>query len=130
MRFIVLVLSCSALILLACQRKTTPATSQAVPPVETPVTAAPAQVKTDTAMAVTKPANAPITPVTGSMMEMQAGQLIYTTKCAKCHDVKPVDNWTQSEWQPILKSMVKKSKLDSLEDHHVRLYVNTHAKKD
>jgi hypothetical protein len=130
MRFIVLVLSCSALILLACQRKTSPATSQSALPAEAPV-AAPAPVKTDTPV-VSKPATAavPITPVTGSLMEMQAGQMIYTTRCAKCHEAKPVDNWTQTEWQPILKSMVRKSKLDSLEDHHVRLYVNTHAKKD
>ena len=131
MRFIVVVIVCSFVLLVACHRKTSPSASSPAPVVTTPV------VK-DTVAVVKAPDAAPgfmaapvtITPVTGSLMDNEAGRIIYSTKCAKCHEAKPVDHWNQADWQPILKSMVKKSRLDSLENYQVRLYVNTHAKKD
>ncbi|RYY62094.1 MAG: hypothetical protein EOO05_04085 [Chitinophagaceae bacterium] len=129
MRFILAVIVCSFILLVACHRKTSPA---AVP--ESVVIA---PVIKDTVAVVKAPDAAPgfmagpgmITPVSGSAMDNEAGRMIYTTKCAKCHESKPVDHWNQAEWQPILKSMIKKSRLDSLQDFQVRLYVNTHAKK-
>lgn len=61
--------------------------------------------------------------------DMAAGKVIYTTSCIRCHDAKPVANWTVEEWKPILKSMVKKSKLDSAQTVQLTVYVNAFAKQ-
>ncbi len=61
--------------------------------------------------------------------EAEAGYAIYTTKCVRCHVAKPAGRFTQEEWEPILRSMVKKAKLDSLETAQVTAFVNAYAKK-
>ncbi|NCT75858.1 MAG: hypothetical protein GXC78_15070 [Chitinophagaceae bacterium] len=72
-------------------------------------------------------------PATTSMAgaaDIEAGKQIYTVgKCTKCHEAKPVDNWTAEQWKPILKSMIPKAKLDSLQRAQVTAYVNLHARK-
>ncbi len=60
---------------------------------------------------------------------LEAGKVIYTGKCTRCHAAKPVDNWNAEEWKPILRSMVRKSKLDSIETAQVTAYVNANCKK-
>jgi len=60
---------------------------------------------------------------------LTAGKTIYTGKCTRCHEAKPVANWNAEEWKPILKSMIKKTRLDSLESAQVTAYVNEHCKK-
>ena len=70
-----------------------------------------------------------VTPVYASK-EIEAGQLVYTTSCTKCHDAKPVQRWTVDEWKPILRSMIPKSKLDSTQAADVRAYVNAYAKRN
>lgn len=57
-----------------------------------------------------------------------AGKTIYTTKCARCHGPKPVDNWTVQQWVPILDRMVPKARLDDAEKANVTAYVNFYAK--
>jgi hypothetical protein len=57
------------------------------------------------------------------------GKIIYDTKCAKCHKPKPVADFTPERWVGILKSMVPKAKLDSVQTAHVTAFVNTNAKK-
>ena len=74
---------------------------------------------------------APIaTTPTFSEADLLAGQAIYTTgKCVKCHEAKPVEKWKADQWKPILKSMIPKAKLDSLQKIQVTAYVNTHSKQ-
>lgn len=60
--------------------------------------------------------------------EAEAGYAIYTTQCIRCHNAKPVGQFTQEEWAPILKSMVRKAKLDSVETAQVTAFVNAYAK--
>jgi cytochrome c5 len=60
---------------------------------------------------------------------LAAGKTIYATKCAKCHSEKPVENWTVEDWKPILKSMIPKARLDSVQAVNVTAYVNANAKK-
>ncbi|MET0635941.1 MAG: hypothetical protein ABWZ25_07920 [Chitinophagaceae bacterium] len=127
MKLILFVFICSFLILVACNRKTSPSVSPVttadnpVPPVNSSTGSS--------GQSIGGVTPALVTPVTGSAADMEAGRVIYTTKCIKCHDAKPLEKWTQAEWQPILKSMIRKTKLDSLENMQVRLYVNTHARK-
>ncbi|MEJ0102912.1 MAG: hypothetical protein WDO19_10290 [Bacteroidota bacterium] len=60
---------------------------------------------------------------------IEAGKNIYTTKCAKCHPAKVVENYTADRWVGILKSMIPKAKLDDTEAAQVTAYVNANAKK-
>jgi len=60
---------------------------------------------------------------------LEAGKVVYNGKCTRCHAPKPVDNWNTEEWKPILKSMIRKSKLDSVESAQVTAYVNANCKK-
>lgn len=101
------VLAASA-ILIACHNKTAPtvATRETQP------------------VAPAKPAE----PV-ASAADIEAGKTIYSTRCAKCHAAKPVENWTAEGWQPILKSMIPKARLDSTQSVQVTAYVKANAKK-
>ncbi len=60
---------------------------------------------------------------------LEAGKVVYNGKCTRCHAPKPIDNWNTEEWKPILKSMIRKSKLDSVESMQVTAYVNANCKK-
>ncbi len=61
--------------------------------------------------------------------DIEAGRMVYTGQCVKCHQAKPVDNWTNEEWQPILRSMIRKARLDSMQSMQVTAYVAANAKK-
>lgn len=61
--------------------------------------------------------------------DLEAGKVIYETKCARCHAAKPVDDYTAARWEGILRSMVPRTKLDSVQKTQLTAYVNTHAKK-
>ena len=61
--------------------------------------------------------------------DLEAGKVVYTTKCSRCHAAKPVENWTAEGWQPILKSMIPKARLDSVQSYQVTAYVKANAKK-
>ena len=62
--------------------------------------------------------------------DLEAGKIIYETKCARCHVAKPVENYTAERWVGILRSMVPKARLDSTQKMQVTAYVNTNAKKN
>ncbi len=94
-----------ALVVIACQRKSTPNVSD----------------RTDLPVA-------PAAPV-ATAADIQAGQVIYTTSCSRCHKTKPVENWTVDQWNGILKSMIPKAKLDTIQAGQVTAYVHSNAKK-
>ncbi len=60
--------------------------------------------------------------------EAAAGMETYNTKCGNCHALKKVDNWTASEWVPILDDMASKANLDAKEKANVLTYVQFYAK--
>ncbi len=60
--------------------------------------------------------------------QVAEGKTIYTTKCARCHGPKPVENWTVQEWVPIMERMVPKARLNETEAANVTAYVNFYAK--
>lgn len=80
----------------------------------------------------------PVEPVSGTKADtadlrssdpMIAGKAIYNIQCVRCHKAKPVADWSQEEWKPILNSMVKKAKLNDLEISQLTHYVNANARK-
>lgn len=78
---------------------------------------------------VKPPANTPpAAAVKMESAEVTAGKNIYTTKCARCHGVKKVDDYTVQQWIPIMESMAPKARLDATEKTNVTAYVNFYAK--
>ncbi|ANH82666.1 hypothetical protein A8C56_18300 [Niabella ginsenosidivorans] len=62
---------------------------------------------------------------------ISAGQVIFTTKCTKCHAAKTeaVTSKSYDELRPVLTSMVKKAKLNNEEIQQVSAYVYANSKK-
>jgi hypothetical protein len=55
---------------------------------------------------------------------MSHGREIYVTKCAKCHKVEPIRNYSRPKWeQEILPDMAEESKLSAADTAAVRAYV-------
>src|SRR5690349_9349188 len=100
-----------ALAVLACHRKTVPATdSTANQPASGSTSATP---KMDAAHA-----------------EMVAqGKTVYTSSCGRCHALKNTTDYTQQRWEGILKSMIPKAKLNETQAQQVTAYVMDNAKK-
>lgn len=65
---------------------------------------------------------------TGSS-DVNAGMTIYTTRCGRCHGLKPVEKYTSKEWENILKIMTVKANLTDKESKEVTVYVMEHARK-
>jgi mono/diheme cytochrome c family protein len=61
--------------------------------------------------------------------KMDPGQVVYTTRCNRCHGLRIVENYTQQQWDNILKIMVPKAGLNESESKQVTAYVMEHAKK-
>ena len=61
--------------------------------------------------------------------EMDNGKNVYTTKCTSCHAMKNTGDYTFSQWQGILRSMVPKAKLSGDEEKQVTAYIRANAKQ-
>lgn len=57
------------------------------------------------------------------------GQKIYNASCGRCHELHSPGEYTETEWQPIMRSMARKAKLGDNEKEMVLAYVNANAKK-
>jgi mono/diheme cytochrome c family protein len=58
-----------------------------------------------------------------------AGQTVYTSRCGRCHGLKKTENYTQQQWENILKSMIPKARLNDEEAKLVTTYIMVNAKK-
>jgi cytochrome c5 len=99
-----------ALLVFACSRKTV-STSQTTPAISAPASTEVAAAGAEHAALV------------------EQGKGIYTTKCSKCHGTKDVTAYTTTRWESILKNMIPKAKLDSIQSQQVTAYVMDNAKK-
>ena len=52
------------------------------------------------------------------------GRSIYVGRCAKCHAVEPVLDYTRAEWATIMPDMAERTKLTGGETAAVTAYVN------
>jgi cytochrome c5 len=60
---------------------------------------------------------------------VSAGQNVYSSRCGRCHYLKTPQDYTQQQWDNILKSMIPKANLNKEEAKQVTAYVMEHAKK-
>lgn len=82
--------------------------------------AAPATVSTE--------ASAPMANLTKEEM-LKKGEDLFTLKCGRCHGLPLPSEITVADWQPIMKRMAPKAKLNADETNWVLAYVNANAKK-
>lgn len=69
------------------------------------------------------------TTVSNDMATIEAGHIIFTTKCTRCHKEKPIRKWTYQKLRPVLGAMVKKADLNTTEIGQITAYVHANAKK-
>ena len=77
-----------------------------------------------TAATETKPVAA-----TATAEQIEAGHVVYTNNCGKCHGLKEPGNYTKDAWTPILKGMIPKAKLNADDAKLVTAYVMANAKQ-
>lgn len=53
------------------------------------------------------------------------GYKTFTTRCTKCHGLKNVGRFTETEWASTLNKMAKKAKLNEEEKENVKRYILT-----
>lgn len=71
-------------------------------------------------------------PAAASSFDVQAiaqGKVVYTNRCGRCHGLKPVQRYTQQEWETILNLMIRKARLQAIDSANVTAYVFSNAKK-
>ncbi|GEM_PF-2173657 len=103
MKKIALFLIASVTFVVACTPKASPSATETLIPAEK-------RVKTDNA-------------------SIEAGKVLSSTKCAKCHNEKDYSKATYEEQRPVLAAMVKKAKLEESEIQQISAYVHSKAKK-
>lgn len=60
--------------------------------------------------------------------QMTQGKVLFETRCADCHELKPPADFTIAEWNKILPDMSHKAKMTSDEAGLLRSWVITNAK--
>jgi mono/diheme cytochrome c family protein len=54
-----------------------------------------------------------------------AGRYVYQSKCGSCHGLKNVGDYTASQWNGILQTMIPRAKLDDLETQQLVAFIKT-----
>jgi cytochrome c5 len=125
MKKVILLTLSSALILIACSRKTVPAK-------ETGATSATKKTENTEPgkVATPLPVVADIQPATPNDLSLaENGKIVYNAKCGRCHDLKNAADYTAERWEKILEQMAPKAKLTDDEKKQVAAFVNANCKK-
>lgn len=61
--------------------------------------------------------------VTYPTAEIAQGKDLYDSKCASCHKLKTVDNYTTEQWAKILPNMAAKAKLPDSETAMIQEFI-------
>jgi len=74
--------------------------------------------------AAPRPETLPAAMHQGTPSQLALGRKLYVTKCAACHSVEPVRNYSREKWEhEILPDMVEETNLSEAETAAVRAYV-------
>lgn len=125
-RIIVLSFIC-AIGIIACSKKTIPATSPTSDVVKEEKTKSQAETQADIDKKMDDTAK-PTAPAS-VMTQMDHGKTLFTTKCASCHAMKNPGDFTTVQWDNILKTMIPKAKLSAAEEKQVTDYIKANARQ-
>ena len=118
--------------IIACSKKITTTTSTTTDVTPAPVVTAPTvpdKPKSEEVVPAKEETKPVIAGANDTDPNLIAGRIIYTGKCAKCHAAKPVEEFTATRWDGILRSMIPKARLGFDESAQVTAYVKAHSKK-
>lgn len=105
MKFVIVLFSCIACMLLACSKKSLPVIVAREP-------------------AITNEAISPsIKP------DIETGRIIFNTRCNRCHMLPDLLLYNQKKWESILRSMAPKARLNQEQKIHVAAYINAQTGK-
>jgi cytochrome c len=62
-------------------------------------------------------------------INLAAGEKLYTTRCARCHDLPKVTKYNNEGWQTYLSAMIPRAGLSGADAANVRAYVKENAAK-
>ena len=66
----------------------------------------------------------PVQPaMAGDAARLSCGRQVYLQRCAACHSLEAVDDYTAAEWDELLPAMNRKSKLDPAQAEQLRQYL-------
>ncbi len=77
----------------------------------------------------TKEPSAPVSRAVNVKPDIVLGKTIYTTRCARCHDLYEPSKYTAERWDGILKIMIPRARLTPEESVHVTAYVKGASSK-
>jgi cytochrome c2 len=60
-------------------------------------------------------------------INLAAGEKLFTTRCARCHDLPKPSKYTNERWQPILSSMIPRAGLSGVDAANVKAYIKANA---
>lgn len=59
-----------------------------------------------------------------NMAEVNAGKVVYSNKCSKCHDAPVIKEVSNEKWAKVLTPMIKKAELTPEEEVQVRSFIS------
>ena len=66
----------------------------------------------------------PVVPaMSGEISSLSSGRQVYLNRCASCHSLEAVDDYTPAEWAKLLPEMNRKSKLNPLQAEQLHQYL-------
>lgn len=60
-------------------------------------------------------------------VNLAAGEKLFTTRCARCHDLPKPSKYTIERWEPILSTMIPRARLSAVEAANVRAYIKANS---
>ena len=60
--------------------------------------------------------------------QVAKGKETFTTKCGRCHELKPAETYTAAKWVKIIDWMAPRAQLDATEKENVLAYVSFYSK--
>jgi hypothetical protein len=134
----ILLLVFATSLVIACNKKMTPATTKTETKTDNPAVKEKEEVKTsepEKKEPVKVPEVAPVQPaqpagpsIPNKPSEEESGKNVYTSKCGKCHALKNTAAYTYDQWEGILKSMVPRARLTGDEETQVVAYIRANVK--
>ena len=71
----------------------------------------------------------PESPVANVKPDLAIGKTIFTTRCARCHDLPDPAKYTAERWDGILRTMIPRAGVNRVQEVHVAAYIKANCAK-